>query len=85
MAIVVAIAVGAALFLGGVALRSWLSSRAAAIVELSRTVNTKPAEDAAAEAAHHDAQQSASGVLRASSDDLRRRVDELRARGRAGK
>lgn len=77
--------VAIALFLGGIAVERALAQRRETSAVLNHTIDTKPAEDAAADAARKDAQHDASVVLRASSDELRSEVESLAARGRSGK
>ncbi len=84
MAILVIIVV-ALLLAGGALASEWWRKRQDASAVLNHPVNTQPAEDAAANNAHEQAREGASNVLRSSSPDLRNAVDELRARGRAGK
>jgi hypothetical protein len=57
----------------------------AATARLGSSVDSTHAQTQAATEAQQNAKLEASNVLRASSDDLRRRVEQLRARGRAGK
>jgi hypothetical protein len=79
------VVVAVALFFAGIAVERALSQRRETRAVLNHTIDTKPAEDAAADAARKDAQHDASVVIRASSDELRSEVEQLAARGRAGK
>lgn len=76
---------GLALVALGALAASVLRRRSDASSVIGRTVDTRPAEDAAADHAHQEGQHDASVVLRSSDDELRREVEQLAARGRAGK
>jgi UDP-N-acetylmuramoylalanine-D-glutamate ligase len=81
MQITIAIVAGLGLLGGAV----WVFLRGARAAARAAVVDSRPAETEAQAHAHLEAQKSASDVLRASDDSLRKRVDELRARGRLGK
>lgn len=70
--------------LGAFASSAWRKRREASNV-LGRQLDTRAEEDAAADAAHGEAQADASVVLRSSDPELRDEVERLAARGRTGK
>lgn len=83
---VVALVIGGlALLVVGFGAAKLLERRRAASEVIGRVLDTRPAEDAAADAERKEGQREAGVVLRSSDDELRRDVEDLAARGRAGK
>jgi hypothetical protein len=82
----VALLLGAAVLLVlGFGAAKLLERRRAASEVIGRVLDTRPAEDAAADTERKEGQREAGVVLRSSDNELRRDVEDLAARGRAGK